>query len=401
LTAQAAKEHGGNLKHFTRYILVVTGLILLGSNPTIAATAASSAEAKAKEAELNRLRHTIQELSDNLGTLRSRHRSERTKLHSLNHKIHKLNHSLHNLEAKHRQQADRLDQLQEQKQADKQLLTRQQQTLSKLLRAAYMLGQQSPLKILLNATEPATLERSLKYYDYFYRSRADQIADINKTLVNLDNLEQSIEAKQHELDSLADHQRSKREALQKSRRERNQLLTQLNRDIQDTEQRLARLKEDAQSLQDLVKRLGRALKKIPGPSGSVKFAHLKGRLPLPAAGAITARFGASRKVGKLKWQGIVINAADGSDVKAIAAGRVVFADWLRGFGLLMILDHGNGYMSLYGYNQDLRKNVGDTVNAGDVIATVGNNGGHNQSGLYFEIRHQGTPVNPLHWCRKP
>jgi septal ring factor EnvC (AmiA/AmiB activator) len=198
---------------------------------------------------------------------------------------------------------------------------------------------------------------------------------------------------------LVSHQRAKRVSLQQSRRERNQLLAELNRDIQNTELRLAQLKEDEQSLQELVKRLGRALAKIPSPRGSVRFAQLKGRLSLPAAGAITAHFGTPRHVGQLKWQGIVINAANGTDVKAVAPGRVVFADWLRGFGLLIILDHGDGYMSLYGYNQDLHKNVGDAVSAGEVIATVGNNGNHNQSGLYFELRHLGTPINPLHWCK--
>jgi len=387
------------LKRFTRTTLIITGLILMGAELSAAAPAAHSAQAKAKEAELERLRHTIQALSDNLGTLRSQHKDERAKLRSLNQKISKLNQSLQDLEDQRRHQADHLDRLQEQRQTSQDQLARQQRTLSQLLRAAYLLGQQSPLKILLNATEPATLERSLRYYDYFYRSRAEHIADINKTLVNLNNLEQSIHSKQHELDTLVNHQQAQRVTLRKSRRERNQLLAELNRDIQNTEQRLAQLKEDAQSLQELVKRLGRALAKIPSPAPSVKFAQLKGRLPLPARGAITAHFGASRQVGKLKWQGIVINATDGADVKAVAAGRVVFADWLRGFGLLIILDHGDGYMSLYGYNQDLRKNVGDAVKAGEIIATVGNNGSHNQSGLYFEIRHQGTPINPLHWCR--
>jgi septal ring factor EnvC (AmiA/AmiB activator) len=386
------------LKRFIRTTLIITCLIMMGAETATAALAAS-AQAKAKEAELQRLRHAIQELSDNLGTLRSQHKDERTKLRTLNQKISKLNQSLQDLEDQRRQLADHLNRLQAQRQASQKQLARQHQTLSQLLRAAYLLGQQSPLKILLNATEPATLERSLRYYDYFYRSRAEHIADINKTLVNLNNLEQSIHSKQHELDTLVDRQQAKRVTLQKSRRERNKLLADLNRDIQNTKQRLAQMKEDAQSLQELVKRLGRALAKIPSPPPSVKFAQLKGRLSLPAQGGITAHFGASRKVGNLKWQGIMINATDGADVKAVAAGRVVFADWLRGFGLLIILDHGDGYMSLYGYNQDLRKNVGDEVTAGEVIATVGNNGSHNQSGLYFEIRHQGTPVNPLHWCR--
>jgi murein hydrolase activator len=387
------------LKRFTRTTLVITGLCLIGIGAPVAATTMDSAQAK--KAELERLRNTIKELSENLGTLRSQHHDQLSKLHTLRNKISRLNHSLQDLEEQRRQQADKLAQLQAQRQSGQEQLSRQQQTLSKLLRAAYLLGQQSPIKILLNSTEPATVERSLRYYDYFYRSRAEHIADINKTLVNLNTLEQSIQNKQKKLDTLVDRQRAQRATLRSSRGERNQLLAELNRDIQNTEQRLTQLKEDEKSLQDLVKRLGRALAKIPSPEKPVHFARLKGRLPLPAQGAITAHFGAPRHVGQLKWQGIVINAADGADVQAVAAGRVVFADWLRGFGLLIILDHGDGYMSLYGYNQDLRKNVGDAVKAGETIATVGNNGSHNQSGLYFEIRRQGSPVNPLHWCKRP
>ena len=387
------------MKRFTRTTLVITGLCLIGIGAPVAATTMDSAQAK--KAELERLRNTIKELSENLGTLRSQHHDQLSKLHTLRNKISRLNHSLQDLEEQRRQQADKLAQLQAQRQSGQEQLSRQQQTLSKLLRAAYLLGQQSPIKILLNSTEPATVERSLRYYDYFYRSRAEHIADINKTLVNLNTLEQSIQNKQKKLDTLVDRQRAQRATLRSSRGERNQLLAELNRDIQNTEQRLTQLKEDEKSLQDLVKRLGRALAKIPSPEKPVHFARLKGRLPLPAQGAITAHFGAPRHVGQLKWQGIVINAADGADVQAVAAGRVVFADWLRGFGLLIILDHGDGYMSLYGYNQDLRKNVGDAVKAGETIATVGNNGSHNQSGLYFEIRRQGSPVNPLHWCKRP
>jgi septal ring factor EnvC (AmiA/AmiB activator) len=387
------------LKHFIRIILVIAGLILTGTGMSAAGAAVDDAQAKAKEAQLEHLRRTIQALSDNLGTLRSQHKNQRTKLHTLNRKISLLNRSIQDLEAQRRRQDENLTQLQNRRRTGQEQLARQQRTLSQLLRAAYLLDQQSPLKILLNATEPATVERSLRYYDYFYRSRAEHIADINKTLVDLNNLERNIQSKQHELAKLVNHQHAQRNTLERSRRERNHLLAELNRDIRNTEQRLTQLKEDEQSLQELVKRLGRALATIPAPGKAVNFAQLKGKLSLPAQGTVAARFGTPRHVGQLKWQGIVIRAADGADVKAVAAGRVVFADWLRGFGLLIILDHGGGYMSLYGYNQELHKGVGDEVKAGEIIATVGNNGNHNQSGLYFEIRHQGTPVNPLHWCK--
>ena len=387
------------MKHVILTSLAVTFLLLIDTGILVAAPVADKAQAKEKAAELERLRHKIQELSDNLGTLRHQHTDERKKLHTLNRKISHASQSLQGLERQRSQQFRKLAQLQAQRQVEKDQLASQRHKLSQLLRAAYVLDQQSPLKILLNATEPATVARSLRYYEYFYRSRAEHIADINMTLANLDKLAQRIENKQRDLDTLVARQRTQREALEKSRSERNQLLTELNRDIQNKEQRLSQLKEDEQSLQDLVKRLNRALASIPAPRESIHFARLKGHLTLPARGSIAAHFGTPRQGGQLKWQGIVINAENGADVRAVASGRVVFADWLRGFGLLIILDHGDGYMSLYGYNQELHKEVGDVVKANEIIATVGNNGNHNQSGLYFEIRHQGAPINPLHWCK--
>lgn len=385
------------MKPLIRTILLLTAL----ASPAdfAAATPPEAAQASAKEAELQRLRDAMQDLNNNLGNLRSQHQEQRTKLRTLNRKINQLNRSLHDTEEQRNQQTDNLARLQRDKRDKQEQLAGQRLALAQQLRAAYLMGQQGSLKLLLNATEPAALERSLIYYDYFYRSRTQHIATLNDTLHTLDTLEKSIQGKQHELDGLLDRQRTQHETLESSRRERAALLAALNHDIRSTRQRLSQLKEDEQTLQELVKRLRQALARIPAPRGPGQpFARLKGRLRLPAAGAITARFGASRQVGQLKWQGILINAADGTDVKAVAAGRVVFADWLRGYGLLLILDHGDGYMSLYGYNQGLRVNVGDAVTAGEIVATVGSNGEHNPAGLYFEIRHQGSPVDPLLWC---
>jgi septal ring factor EnvC (AmiA/AmiB activator) len=387
------------LKRLTRTILLITGLISIGPAVT-AAPSSDTAQAKEKEAELERLRSTIQDLSNNLNSLRSQHQEQRTRLRTLNQKISRMNQVLRDTETQRGQQAAKLANLQQQRKEKQNLLSRQRQALAQQLRAAYLLGHQGSLKILLNATEPAELQRSLRYYDYLYRRRGQQIATIKDTLVNFNILEQAVLGKQRDLDTLLDRQRSEHESLEVSRRERSALLADLNRDIQDASQRLGQLKEDEQSLQDLVKRLRQALAENPAPRGPGKrFAQLKGQLRLPTKGTIAAHFGAARQVGQLKWQGIIIDAADGADVTAVAAGRVVFADWLRGFGLLLIIDHGGGYMSLYGYNQDLHKNVGESVKAGDVIATVGNSGGRKQSGLYFEIRQQGSPVDPLAWCK--
>jgi septal ring factor EnvC (AmiA/AmiB activator) len=224
---------------------------------------------------------------------------------------------------------------------------------------------------------------------------------------------------------LRDQRAGQLQALQESKAARRQILVKLGAEIKTKQQRLEALLQDERNLSELVIKLRRALAAIPpepapvpppalstpsappssaratgpAPPEGAPFVRYKGRLSWPARGKITARYGSSRQVGALTWRGVMIGAEEGGEVKAIYRGRVAFADWLRGFGLLIIIDHGDGYMSLYGHNQNLAKGVGDWVERGDVIATVGNSGGEDSAGLYFEIRHNGVPDNPLQWCR--
>lgn len=342
----------------------------------------------------------MEELGSQLGTLRGRSNEARLKLRELDRDIAQHNQDLRRLDEQRRAQAAALADLQQDKRRKEASLTQQREALAEHLRASYALGKQGPLKLLLNQTEPAAAGRSLKYYDYFYRARTEQIDGINRTLLAVARLEQDIQTRQHTLDELYAQQQAQRAELETKRSARRAVLAQLQGEISSSQQRLTQMKEDEQALAELLRRLRRALRELPPPDIAGKeFAQLKGRLQLPADGKITARFGSARQLGRLKWQGIVIETTDGADVRAIAPGRVVFADWMRGFGLLLIVDHGGGYMSLYGYNQALSKNVGDTVKAREAIAAAGASGGNERPGLYFEIRQQGTPVNPLLWCK--
>jgi len=364
----------------------------------VAAAPPDSRQIQNKETELQNLRKAMEELNSNLDRLRGRSDTLRSRLRGLDREVSDLDRGLRTLEQQRREQADALVQLQRDKKRKEAGLTQQREALAEHLRASYAFGNQGPLKLLLNQTEPAAAGRSLKYYDYFYRARTEQIDAINRTLLAVARLEQDIQTRQRSLDELYALQQTQRQNLDAKREQRRTLLSQLQGEISSSQQRLAQLKEDEQSLQDLVTKLRRALRDLPPPDIAGKgFGQLKGKLKLPADGKISARFGSARQLGHLKWQGIVIAAADGAEVRAIAPGRVVFADWMRGFGLLLILDHGNGYMSLYGYNQSLAKSIGDAVQARETIATVGASG--ERSGLYFEIRQHGTPVNPLLWCK--
>ena len=353
---------------------------------------------ESREAELEKLRKTMEEVNNSLTHLRGRSELVRGKLRSLERDIADLNKGLSELDEQRQKQSTALTSLQQDKRRKEAGLTQQRHALAQHLRASYALGQQAPLKLLLNQAEPAAAGRSLKYYDYFYRARTEQIDTINRSLLAVARLEQDIHTRQRALDELYIRQQAQRAALEAKREERRVVLSQLQGEITNSQQRLAQLKEDEQSLQELVQKLRRALQELPPPEIAGKgFAQLKGKLKLPTDGKITARFGGARPLGRLKWQGIVIDAPEGTEVRAISQGRVVFADWMRGFGQLLILDHGGGYMSLYGHNQALNKNVGDKVQAREVIATVGASEA-DRPGLYFEIRQKGTPVNPLLWC---
>jgi len=182
---------------------------------------------------------------------------------------------------------------------------------------------------------------------------------------------------------------------------RRRLLATLDREVSDRAQAIERLKQDEARLQRLLQQLEQVLPPLPGdfPKDG-RFADQRGRLPLPVVGHIRATFGEPKKVGTLKWRGVLVDSPAGSDVRAVFRGRVAYADWLRGFGLLLILDHGNGYMTLYGHNQGLYKEVGEWVEGGEIIAAVGATGDTTYPGVYFEVRQNGKPRDPLQWCSR-
>ena len=229
-----------------------------------------------------------------------------------------------------------------------------------------------------------------------------QIDQLNQELGELKQLEQTIEATSIQIQQDKTEKLAKKQNLESYHRQRVTLLASLNSQIKNKDTRLKHLLEDEQRLATLVQHLQSDLIQNPiqEPISKLPFTELKGQLIWPVQGPLVAKFGKDRNIGQLKWQGVLISSDAGSEVRAISRGRVAFADWFRGFGLLMILDHGNGYMSLYGYNDSLYKEHGDWVEANEVIARVGSGSSKLGSGLYFELRHNGKPINPLRWCKK-
>lgn len=309
---------------------------------------------------------------------------------------------LRRIDAEQETLQSRLKALRARRAEQRRALAGQRRALAAQIRSAYLAGREAPLKLLLNQDDPAGVGRLLVYFDYLNRARAQRIAAVKSALQELARTEEEIAARTAALERARLDGERRRAELVERKAEREKLLTALRREIHRRGRELESLRGDEQQLQELLASLAEVLADIPGGAGERKpFAELKGRLAWPVAGRLEARFGQSRGQGQLKWRGVLIGTREGSPVHAVSHGRVAFADWMRGFGLLLIIDHGDGYMSLYGHNQGLYKTTGDWVEAGEVIAVAGSSGGLDRPGLYFEIRRNGRPVDPAIWCRRP
>ena len=268
------------------------------------------------------------------------------------------------------------------------------------LRTAYVNGREEQLKMLLNQQDPAEFGRMLTYYGYFGRARAERIGSIRDKLEHLALLREKIAAESQRLKDLEARQEQELAALKGAQQKRTQAVAAIDSQLKTRGGEIKRLESQARGLEKLIADLRKALQSAP-VAKQAPFEPLRGKLPWPVQqGKVLARFGQPRAGGSLKWQGMLIGTDRGSRVRAPFAGRVAYADWLPGMGLMIVLDHGGGYLSLYGHNEEVFKKVGDPVAAGDVIGAVGDTGGHNQPALYFEVRRGREPVNPENWLQR-
>lgn len=288
-------------------------------------------------------------------------------------------------------------------------LESQQALLGKLLYQQYLGGKQEYLKLLMNNQDANQAARDLRYYQYIARGRAAWLNSLRNDLAELNTVSNAAREQRAAVDSLREEQSAQKTALEHEQRARQQVLSKLSQQLRQQRREINRLQRDENRLAQLVEKIAKMLAQPKSRSlfrndnlpdnrfdGS-PFEQLRGKLAFPVKGEITNRFGTPRPDSTVLWKGLFLRTSSGQAVKAIAAGRVVFADWLRGFGNLLIIDHGRGYMSLYGNNETLYKQVGDVLHGGDTIAAVGNSGGNEDSGLYFELRHESKPLDPTKW----
>lgn len=279
-------------------------------------------------------------------------------------------------------------------------LSRENEYLAEQVYAAFTLGRQEKVKLLFSQQDPETLQRNLVYYQYFSNARVDLINAVQGNIDKIIETENLIQQARLDLEKNQQTLNEQKKQLDQDLGKRKTIISSLDKQLKKQGGNLSRLEDEARQLQNLIKSIEKLFVDAPESSISrTSFAKLKGKLAWPLKGKLRRLFGRTKPQSDLRWQGVRIEAASGSHVMAVSHGRVAFADWLRGLGNLIIIDHGNSYLSLYGHNESLFKTAGDWVEAGEVISSVGSSGGEQKAGLYFEIRKKGKPQNPTRWCK--
>ncbi len=368
----------------------------------------SNALADQKE-ELDNLRKRINAMQQELEKTNESKSEAADALRASERAISDSNRTLAELAAQQQQADHQLTALQAQQQQLSGSLSGQQNLLGKLLYQQYLGGQQPYLKLLLNNQDPNQIARDMVYYSHIARDRSAWLNTLRSNLRSLRKVSTATQEQRSAIEQLSKQQATQKQSLEQEQRNKQQVFSKISLQLRQQRNEINRLQRDENRLANLVDKISKMLAQPKSKSilrndnlpdahfDGRPFAQLKGKLAFPVKGEITNRFGATRPDSTVQWKGLFLRTASGQAVKAVAAGRVVFADWLRGFGNLLIVDHGNGFMSLYGNNETLYKQVGAELHGGDTIAAVGNSGGNEESGLYFELRHESKPIDPLKW----
>ena len=439
------------------YCFTVCLCIWLGTLP-LPAPAAANDKAETTKGDLEQVKEKIQQLANALKASRVAKQDANEALKASETAISASRKKLREIQDAQQENRGKLQDLQKQLSLLQRQVNQERNTLSEQLNQQYRHGNNSPLQMLLQQQDPANTTRNLKYLGYLTAAHKQQIQSLQDNQEAIDRVRAATTEQLHETERLANQYSETTQKLEGEKSRRTEALNELSKQIETQEQQMVRLKKDEEALSQLFQRLlaeakkreqealarakrekeaaakratelarkkksaGRTFERSPqtnvedseSPSSSStviaknetlpeysaskeNFAQLRGRLRLPVRGDVINRFGTARADTGVSWKGIFIRAKEGSEVKSIAGGQVVFADWMRGFGNLIVIDHGNGYMSLYGNNEALYKSSGQAVKAGDTIAAVGNSGGNAENGVYYELRRNSIPFDPLQW----
>ena len=367
--------------------------ILLG---TALAAPAQEDEEAARE-RLDDVKQAIESVSDWLEDARANEDAHLTRLREAEEAVARSQRHLNQLNSEIAALDDELAELEQRNRALEAKAERGRETLKEVVRSAWRQGDQPALRLFLSQQDPEKAARLLQWHQKLGDHTRQQLVELSDTLKTLEQNRRDTEATRERLTSKRKEARQQRDELQQRRGEREQRLAELRQRIQERESKLSSLRDDRKRLEELIEEMTTSISGIEAPGEVRPFSELRARLPWPVDGAVSNHFGDTIGNSGIQANGIRIRADKGTPVSAVHYGRVVFANWLRGFGLMIIIDHGNGFMSLYGNNDTLSRSAGEWVRAGETIARAGNSGGRSKTGLYFEIRRNGQPENPEAW----
>jgi septal ring factor EnvC (AmiA/AmiB activator) len=371
------------------------------------------AELLEKSSELADVQMTIDVAKQNMQQIELKKIALQNRLAAVEKRYGEIAASLKTLQEQIEQAQQNLGKNQQDRLVYQQKIDKQSKELAAQIKSAYAMGRKEKLKIMLNQQDPLLSSRMMLYYNYINKARLKKLTDIKLAISHQGQLDQQKDTETKRLEQSLEQKQTEQVVLKDVKKQRSVLLRQLLRDFSSRQQQLKDLKDSENKLKGLISKLQKdkdalanapdeptkeVAKAVPNvPQIDSDFPSFKSQLPWPVNGAVH-KFGSARAEGI--WDGVLISAREGVEVKAVAKGKVAYANPLQGYGSLIIIDHGQGYMTVHGFNQSLYKQVGDLVEAGDVIASVGRSGGRKESGLYFAIRKQGLPIDPLEWCIK-
>ena len=364
--------------------------LFLGAAPALA-------QQDVTPAQIEELKERIEDIDDWLEDAEEDRSSLERQLAAIEKNISRLTRERRSLRQQADQQQQRLRELENEAQELTRTLDRQRESLMKQIRAAWMEGDAPAVKVLLNEIDPDKIARTMTYYEYLSKDTVNRLEAFRQSLQELRNTQAAVQSTRVELARTEENVAKRQQELTESRQKRQQTLAALKADIQNRLSEREELESDRKRLENLLEEVQQAINNIPSPNESQPFASLRNKLPWPVEGKVLSRYGERYADGKLRRNGLLIGTGDEAEIRAIHYGRVVFANWLRGFGLITIIDHGDGYMTLYGHSSSLFTSPGDWVVAGEPIAQAGRTGGTDSPALYFEVRHNGKPDNPGRW----
>ena len=387
-----------SISPLSRLLLCLLPYLLLAG--LAGAPHAQADDKSAREKELKAVLQQIDKLKQAIDAKEDSKSQYIKQLKSIEQQIGRVNGKIRAINRQIGERKTELAALRDTREQHQRQLSRENDYLAEQVYAAFTLGKQEKIKLLFSQQDPERLQRNLVYYQYFSNARVALIGDVQRNIDKIVETETRIRQANRELEASQTALKEEKQQLDRDRGKRESIIASLDRQLKQQGGSLSRLEEEAEQLQRLIDSIEELFVDTPeNEISQAAFADLKGKLAWPVEGKVRRLFGHNKPYSDLRWQGVIIEAPSGRQVRAVSHGRVAFSDWLRGLGNLIIIDHGNSYLSLYGHNESLYKNAGEWVEAGDVIGSTGSSGGQQESGLYFEIRKKGKPQNPSGWCK--